>query len=131
MDKNTFTDPKIAKILNEQFYPVKFNAEQREDVNFDGKTFKFIESGRSGYHQLAAALLNNKMSYPNSVFLSEEYHLIPLVPGYSSLPGFQKAPQFHFYLTYIGENHYKKVTLDDFGKVYQSPYPAEATGQGQ
>ena len=27
MDKNTFNDPEVAKLLNEKFYPVKFNAE--------------------------------------------------------------------------------------------------------
>ncbi len=33
MDKNTFPDLVIAKLLsNEKFYPVKFNAEQTADV---------------------------------------------------------------------------------------------------
>src|SRR5260370_42057313 len=65
MDKNTFPDPEIARILNENYYPVKFNAEQTGDVAFRGATFKFIAQGNRGYHQLAAALLNNQMSYPN------------------------------------------------------------------
>jgi uncharacterized protein YyaL (SSP411 family) len=34
MDKNTFSEAQVAKILNEDFYPVKFNAEQREDIQF-------------------------------------------------------------------------------------------------
>src|SRR5258706_11010981 len=62
MDKNTFPDPEIARILNENYYPVKFNAEQTGDVAFRGATFKFIAQGNRGYHQLAAALLNNQMS---------------------------------------------------------------------
>ncbi|MGC1242755.1 MAG: DUF255 domain-containing protein [Chryseosolibacter sp.] len=69
MDKKTFNDPEVAKLLNEKFYPVKFNAEQREDVVFEGTTFKFIDQGGRGTHQLAAALLNNKLSYPTVVFL--------------------------------------------------------------
>ncbi|HEY3429872.1 MAG TPA: DUF255 domain-containing protein, partial [Cyclobacteriaceae bacterium] len=64
MDKNTFGEANVAKILNEDFYPVKFNAEQRENVVFNGTTFKFVASGNNGYHELAAALLNNKLSYP-------------------------------------------------------------------
>ena len=35
MDKNTFNDPAVAKLLNEKFYAVKFDAEQKEDVVFD------------------------------------------------------------------------------------------------
>ena len=67
MDKYTFTDPEVAKILNRDFYPVKLNAEQRENIAFEGTTFKFIPNGASGYHQLAAALLNNKLQYPTFV----------------------------------------------------------------
>jgi len=40
MDKNTFSEANVAKILNEEFYPVKFNAEQRENIIFNGTTFK-------------------------------------------------------------------------------------------
>src|SRR5258708_8783932 len=57
MDKSTFPDAEIAKILNEKFYAVKFDAEQTNDVVFKGTTFKFISSGSRGYHQLAAPFL--------------------------------------------------------------------------
>jgi thioredoxin-related protein len=124
MDKSTFLDPAIAKKMNEEFYAVKFNAEQKEDVVFEGKTFKYVESGRGGYHQLAAALLNNQLSYPNFVFLNEEFHIVPVIPGYGSLPGFQQPDKFHFYLSYVGDDHYKSMKPDDYGKIYQSPYSA-------
>ena len=39
MDRNTFADPAVAAILNKNFYPVKLNGEQREDITFDGTTF--------------------------------------------------------------------------------------------
>src|SRR5687768_444314 len=119
MDKNTFNDPKIANMLNEKFYAVKFNAEQREDVIFNGNTFKFIESGRNGYHQLAAALLNNQLSYPTVVFLDEDFKMI------QPLPGYRKAPEFHMIAQFIGEGHYKTVKWDDFQKKYVSPYSPE------
>ena len=89
MDKNTFNDPQVSKLLNEKFYAVKFNAEQREDVVFDNHTFKFVPSGRNGYHELAAALLNNQLSYPTVVFLDEEFKMI------QPLAGYRQAPEFH------------------------------------
>ncbi|MEQ8303841.1 MAG: DUF255 domain-containing protein [Cyclobacteriaceae bacterium] len=116
MDKNTFSEPKIAKILNEQFYPVKFDAEQTEDVVFNGTTFKFVPSGRNGYHQLAAALLNNQLSYPTVVFLDEEFRMI------QPLAGYQKAPEFHKIIQFIGGDHYKKTKWDEWQLVYKSPY---------
>ena len=115
-DKNTFSEEKIAKILNEQFYPVKFDAEQKEDVVFNGTTFKFVESGKSGYHQLAAALLNNQLSYPTVVFLDEEFRMI------QPLAGYQKAPEFHKIIQFIGGDHYKKTKWEEWQTIYKSPY---------
>jgi thioredoxin-related protein len=117
MDKNTFNDPEVARVLNEKFYPVKFNAEQREDVSFAGHTFKFIENGRSGYHELAASLLNNQLSYPTVVFLNEDFKMI------QPLPGYRKADEFHKIVRYIGDDFYKSKSWEDFQKEdYKSPY---------
>jgi thioredoxin-related protein len=116
MDKKTFNDPTVAKLLNEKFYPVKFNAEQREDVVFNGTTFKFIEYGGRGTHQLAAALLNNQLSYPTVVFLDEDFKM--LLP----LPGYRQAPEFHKIALFIGEDHYKTQKLEDWEAQYKSPF---------
>jgi thioredoxin-related protein len=116
MDKKTFSDPKVAKILNEHFYPVKFNAEQTADVVFNGTTFKFIGNGSRGTHQLAAALLNNQLSYPTVVFLDEEFRII------QPLPGFREAPEFHKIAQFIGEGHYKTRKWVDWETSYKSPF---------
>jgi thioredoxin-related protein len=121
MDKNTFSEPQVAKILNEDFYPVKFNAEQREDVKFNGTIFKFIPSGNNGVHQLAASLLNNQLSYPTVVFLDEEFRII------QPLPGYQKAPEFHKIIKFIGEDFYKTTKWDQFQTTYKSPYTSVAS----
>lgn len=131
MDKNTFPDPEVAKILNEDFYAVKFNAEQTADVVFNNVTFKYVSAGGGrGVHQLAAALLNNQLSYPNFVFLDEEFKIIPVFPGYQSLPGYRKPEEFHIFLTYVSDEIYKKMRIDDFQKSgYVSPYTARQDGQ--
>ncbi|MBL7856805.1 MAG: DUF255 domain-containing protein [Cyclobacteriaceae bacterium] len=116
MDKNTFSDPRVAKLLNEKFYAVKFNAEQRADVLFNGNTFKFVGEGRGGYHQLAASLLNNKLSYPTVVFLDEDFGM--LLP----LPGYREAPEFHKIAQFIGEDHYKTGKWEEWETRYKSPY---------
>ncbi|HEV8515048.1 MAG TPA: DUF255 domain-containing protein [Cyclobacteriaceae bacterium] len=123
MDKNTFPDPEIAKLLNENFYPVKFDAEQEADVVFRGTTFKFVSQGGRGYHQLAAALLSNQLSYPNFVFLDEEFRIIPIYQGYSSLPGYKKPEEFHPFVSFVAGNFYQKSNIQEYQqKVYESPY---------
>lgn len=116
MDKKTFSEAKVAKILNENFYPVKFNAEQTEDVVFNGTTFKYVGSGGRGTHQLAAALLNNQLSYPTVVFLDEEFRII------QPLPGYREAPEFHMIAKFIGEGHYKTKKWEDWQASYKSPF---------
>ncbi len=120
MDKNTFNEPQVAKLLNEKFYAVKFNAEQTEDVVFNGTTFKFVPYGNKGNHQLAMALLmNNQMSFPTVVFLNENYTSAFPIPGY------RKPEEFHKYLVFFSEGYDKKGehAWQDFDKVYKSPYP--------
>ena len=116
MDKNTFNDPAVAEILNTKFYAVKFDAEQREDIVFDNHTFKFVASGGRGYHELAAALLNNKLSYPTVVFLNEDFAMI------QPLPGYRKALEFHMIAQFIGEDHYIDTPWKEWEKQYASPY---------
>ncbi len=117
MDKSTFSEPEVAKILNEKFYPVKFDAEQTNDVEFAGRTFKFIPQGNKGVHELAVALLNSQMSYPTVVFLDEEFRMI------QPLAGYLKPAQFHPIVQFIGEDHFKKMKWSEFQTVYKSPYP--------
>jgi len=119
MDKNTFAEAAVAKILNEKFYPVKFDAEQTNEIVFSGHTFKFIPQGNRGVHELAVALLNSQMSYPTVVFLDEEFRMI------QPLAGYQKAPEFHRVIQFIGEDHYKKMKWSEYQSIYKSPYPPQ------
>jgi thioredoxin-related protein len=116
MDKNTFADAVVADLLNTKFHAVKFNAEQKEDVVYGQTTFKFVDDGGRGYHQLAVALLNKKLSYPTVVFLSEDFGMI------QPLPGYRPAPEFHKFAQFVGEGHYKAMKWNDWEKIYKSPY---------
>ncbi len=127
MDKNTFTDPQIAKLLNEKYYAVKFDAEQTGDVVFRGTTFKFVPFGNKGAHQLAMALLNNQMSYPNFVFLDEEFRIVPIFDNSSSVPGYRKPEEFHIFLSFVSGDFFKKTNIQEYQKEYKSPYIAPPT----
>lgn len=116
MDKKTFNEPNVAQLLNEKFYPVKFNAEQREDVVFQGRTYKFIEHGGRGTHELAAALLNNKLSYPTVVFLNEDFQLL------GPLAGYREAREFYMIALFIGDGHYKSEKWEDWKSKNKTPF---------
>ena len=108
MDATTFKDNTIVKYLNDNFYAVKFNAEQKEQIEFNGTEFKFIAQGRRGVHQLAYALLDGRLGYPAFVLLDESFARIMVSPG------FKKADQLIRELTFAKEEKYKEMTWESF-----------------
>ncbi|MEM7551558.1 MAG: DUF255 domain-containing protein [Bacteroidota bacterium] len=116
MDKKTFSNPVIAEYMNDKYYAVKLDAEQKEDIEFNGTTFKFVAQGKRGYHELAAALLNGKLSYPTVVFMDEQNRIL------QPIPGFQKADQFDRIMKFFGEDSYKDQSWKDFQESYTSPF---------
>ncbi len=111
MDKDTFQNPEVAAYMEANFYMVKLDAEGKEDITYNGKTFKFVPQGRRGYHEFAAALLQGKMSYPTVVFLDENFGMLSPVPGY------QKVEPFMQIARYFGENIYKEKDWKSYAGI--------------
>jgi thioredoxin-related protein len=108
MDATTFSDPAVADFVNKNFYPVKFNAEQKEDVVFMGTTFKWQPGGRSGVHMLAYELLDGRLGYPSYVYLTPKYERILISPGFKEVPAFQKE------LKFVSEDHYNTTSWEEY-----------------
>jgi len=115
MDKNTFSHDRVAEYLNNNYYPVKLDAEQKEDITIGNKTYKFVPQGNRGYHELAAVLVNGKLSYPTVVFLNEKLTVV----GYQ--PGYRKPKQMDEMIRYYGENAYLDKSYEEFIAEYTSP----------
>jgi thioredoxin-related protein len=112
MDKETFEHASIYPYLNKNFYPVKLNAEQREEIKFANHTFKFVPQGTRGYHELAASLLDGQMSYPTVIFLNEEVQMLQRIPGYLDIPTFDAI------MHYLAEDHYRNTPWADFQRQF-------------
>jgi len=100
MDKDTFQNPEVAAYMSANFYMVKMDGEGKEPIEFKGKTYNFVPSGRKGYHEFAATLMQGKMSYPTTIFLDEKMNMLSPVPGY------QKPKPFLDIARYFGDNIY-------------------------
>ncbi|WP_297792397.1 DUF255 domain-containing protein [uncultured Eudoraea sp.] len=100
MDKDTFQNAQVAEYMSNNFYMVKLDGEGKESIDFKGKTYKYVPSGKRGYHELAAALLQGRLSYPTVVFLDEQLNMLSPVPGY------QKPDPFLNIARYFGDNIY-------------------------
>ena len=82
MDQKTFTDPAVIALLDDQFHVVKFNAEQTDIVNWNGKEYIYQAGGRRGIHTLAIELLNQRLSYPSFVILDKDRNPIKTIVGF-------------------------------------------------
>lgn len=113
MDNETFTDPVIADLLNRKFYPVKFDAEGKNNITFMGQTF--VNDGKAGKaHQLAVALLQGQLSYPTVVFMTRENDRFAVSP----VPGFRAAKDMEVLLSFFADNAYKTRGWDEFQKNF-------------
>lgn len=114
MKKQTFNHPKIARYINKNYYPVRFNAETDKKVEFKGRTFSKKEEGGRRPHDLAIALLNGKMSYPSVAYLNGKNKLITTVPGFYGPKDYEPV------LKYFAKDIYKTKSFKDFKKQFDN-----------
>jgi thioredoxin-related protein len=117
MDAETFENPVIAAYLNTNFYPVKFNAEGSDSVEFAGYKFGNTSAGGRSTHQFAVALFQAQKvdpGYPSIVYITENLQLIGVMPG------FLNPVQIEPILNFIVEDKFKSTSLDDYKKTFVS-----------
>jgi len=110
LDRNTFSNPKLAEYVNKHFHPVKFNAESGEPVTFKGQKLEnpdfnpALTGGRNGTHHLTYAIanVNGRIAYPTVVYLDSDLNVLAPVQGYMT------PEQMEPILVFFGEGHYKK-----------------------
>jgi len=112
MKKQTFNHPKIAQYINKEFYPVRFDAESKKEVRYKGKSYTRKGSGRQP-HELAAALLQGRMSYPSVAYLDGQNRLITAVPGFYSPEDYEPI------LKYFANEAYKNQSFKAWKKDFE------------
>lgn len=121
MDATTFSDPEITRILNEDFYPVKLHAEGREDIVIGDRTYRFVDNGGRGYHELAAIVTRGRLAYPTVSYVEASGRVIEARAGYAS------PERFLIQLAYFGQGAYKTSTFEQFEASFDPP--KELTGR--
>ena len=108
MSKYTFTNPEVIRIITEEFYAVKFNAESREEVTFFKN--KYINKGRTHDFAIQVGSTASGLSYPTIIYFNESFKKIQAVPG------FYEPQEFTLVLKYFGGNNYKNMSYDTYYK---------------
>ena len=114
MDRDTYANPVIAKYINANYHAVKMDGEGKEPVTYKEYTFKLHQEGRTKYHELTAALMNGKLSYPTTVIMSKEEKLLDRIPGYLD------ARKMEMVLAYFMKKDRKAKSWGQFSKNFKS-----------
>ncbi|MFT5619375.1 MAG: thioredoxin-related protein [Arenicella sp.] len=79
--KNTFGDGDLAKSLNQDYYALQLNAENKEDLKFLNRVYK---SDLNNHHELANYLgkENGELAFPTTVLLNQNFQLKKRLVGF-------------------------------------------------
>lgn len=118
MDKTTYGHPVITEILNQNYYPVKFNAEEKNTVEIFGRKFSNPNTehkkGRNSLHEFTQYM--NVGAVPSTVFLDEKGGPITILQGELS------AKELEPYLDFISKDFFKKIRSREQWEDYQKKF---------
>lgn len=118
MDKKTYGHDVIARILNENYYPVKFNAEEKKSIEVFERTFSNNNTehkkGKNSLHEFTQYM--NVGAVPSTVFLDEKGGPITILQGELS------AKELEPYLEFISKDLFKKIRTRDQWEDYQKKF---------
>jgi thioredoxin-related protein len=109
LDRDTFSDTAVARILNGSYYPVKLDAESQETHTLpDGRKVSSAELAAS----LAASKPGEKYGLPSMIILNEKAAILTRIQG-AQKPDFMTPA-----LLFFSENHYLEKSWEAYAKEY-------------
>ncbi len=114
MDKNTYSNKKLATYVNEKYYAIKFDAESKIPIEFNGKTYKYDPANR--VHELAIYLTFGRLEFPHTVLLQS--------PSSQPAPisGYLKPNQLEGPMKFFGEKADVSQTFVEFNKSLEKDW---------
>lgn len=121
MDKKTYGNPIIADIINENYYAVKFNAEEKSTIQIFGRKFSNPNTehkkGKNYLHEFTQYM--NVGAVPSTVFLDEKGGPITILQGELS------AKELEPYLEFISKDLFKKIRSRQQWEDYQTKFKSK------
>jgi len=117
MMSTTYSDPTISGYINNWFYPVKFNAESKDTIEYLGtKYFNEDTIRKRSVHQLATLFLGAQQSYPSTIFINNNFEFKLNTSGYLD------SKKIEPILVYTVENVFRTTAYEDFRKNFEKTF---------
>ncbi len=114
MDKKTYSNNNVSQYLKQKFYAVKVDAESKQAIEWNGKSFSYNQQYRT--NEFALYLTNGQLSYPTTVILPSDGSAPQAIPGYL------EPKDFEMVVKYFGEGHYGKTPFDEYQKNFKATW---------
>lgn len=111
MDKKTYNHEKVVEYINKHFYPVKFDAETKQTIQWKHQEYDFNPDVK--VNEFSLYVTNGQLSFPTTVIYTSEEE------APAAIPGFMSPDEIEPILKYFGESHYKKQSFQDFLKNFK------------
>jgi thioredoxin-related protein len=114
MDSKTYSNKKVIDYLENKFYSVKFNAETKDDIIWEGKTYHY----NAGYkcNEFALYVTQGQLAFPTTVIIPVEESQPQAIAGY--LP----TKDFEAIVKYFGEGEFGKISFEDYQKKFKTSW---------
>ncbi len=116
MMRNTYSDLGIASYINANFYPVKFDAESKDTLVFDGVTYKPTGKQKRDPHEFAVKMLNGSLVYPSTIFMNKAANFNMSAQGYLEVKKIEPM------LVFTLENAFRNSSFEDFNSQFEKSF---------
>ncbi len=116
MMKTTYSNQGLAGYINTYFYPVKFNAETKDTIEYLGKKYSPTSKAPKTPHELAIKFLGNSLSYPSTLFIANNFEYNLLTQGYLDDKKIEPI------LVFTIENVFRNTQYDDFSERFTKAF---------
>jgi thioredoxin-related protein len=116
MMKTTYSNQVLAQYINMYFYPVKFDAEGKDTITYNGQTYYPTSPNPKTPHQLALKFLGSNLSYPSTIFVGSNYEFSLLTQGYLDDKKIEPL------LVFMVENVFRTTTYEDFSERFNKTF---------
>ena len=113
MEATTWKNDSVAAYVQQHFYPMKLNAEDKNIQQWQGKQYEYM--ARYKVNRLAVELLRGNMVYPSTV-------IIPEKGDWEVIPGALKPAEMEMLLKYYGSRANEQMDFLAWQKQFKGQW---------
>ena len=111
MDKKTYSNNNVAAYLQDKFYAVRVDAETKEKIIWNDKSYNYNSSYRA--NEFSVYITKGRLEFPTTI----------IIPADGSEPqaiaGYLETKDFELIAKYFGEGGYNNISFEDYQKNFK------------